>query len=354
MVEITHTRADGTTADGTAKGDGSAPILKRAGFRWAPSIKTWIIQQSRDREAKTWIINAAAEGLRAAGFEVTVSIDDTPRDFATAEAERADRIADRADRLETRAERAAAESEARLTAARQAFDAMNGQPILVGHYSEGPHRRAIARANNNMHRGIEEGRRAEQLERAARVAGDYTARRESLPTTLRRIAKLEAEERKTRRDVQPCPTSGKRGKPEKVVPGRTITCPVCYHEVTFGSDLRVEEHGRRISQATADQRLAELADELAYWRKVVADQQDDGAKVWGPNDFKPGDRVLSWAGWREVLKVNAKSLTVPSGYSWNDRIRYDDVTDRRPAEEAGQVVHVDVDADDGPTDGGCE
>jgi hypothetical protein len=327
MVEIIHTRADGTIADGTAKGDGSAPILKRAGFRWAPSIRTWIVQQSRDRDAKTWIIDAAAEQLRAAGFEVTVSIDDTPRDFATAEADRADRVAGRADRLEVRAERAAAESAARLEAARQAFDAMNGTPILVGHYSEGRHRRAIARADNNMRRGIEEGRRAEQLNRAAEVAGDYTARRESLPTTLRRIAKLEAEERKTRRDMQPCPISGKRVKPEGQ--GKTLECRLCWTTITFGET--VPDHGRR---------------------KVVADQQADGAKVWGPGDFKPGDRVLSWGGWREVLKVNAKSLTVPSGYSWNDRISYDDVRGQRPAAEAGQVVHVD--AEDGPEDGGCE
>jgi hypothetical protein len=53
-ITISHTRAEGTIVDGTAKGDGTAPILKAAGFRWAPSIKAWIIQQSRDRAAKTW------------------------------------------------------------------------------------------------------------------------------------------------------------------------------------------------------------------------------------------------------------------------------------------------------------
>jgi hypothetical protein len=346
MVEITHSRLDGTVVYGTEKGDGSAPILKGAGFRWAPSLKAWIVQQSRDRDAKRWKIDAAAAGLREAGFEVQVLIDDTPRDFAVAEADRAERVAERADRLEGAAERAARESEARYAAATQAFDLMNGQPILVGHHSERRHRREIDRANSNMHKSIEEDRKAKHYERAAQVAGRYTERRESLPTTLRRIEKLEAERRKAERDREPCPTSGRKGKAEKVEPGRTITCPVCYHEVVFGEDLRIVEHGRRISEAHAERIIGEVDDQLAYWRRVVDEQQEAGAKVWGPADFRPGDRVLSWGGWREVLKVNAKSLTVPSGYSWNDRIRYDDVRGRRAAEEAGQVDLVAEDADD--------
>jgi hypothetical protein len=349
MVEIIHTRADGTMAHGTTRGDGSAPILKRAGFRWAPSLKTWIVQQSRDRAVKSWIVDAAAEGLRAAGFEVTVSIDDTPRAFAEAEAERAERISERADRLEGRAGRATSEAEARYAAARREADLIPpGQPILVGHHSERGHRAALKRIDNNMRRSIEADRAATHYERAAKVAGQYTARRESLPTTLRRIAKLEAEERKTRRDMQPCPTSARKAKAGNE--GRTFTCPRCYNEQTIGADLLVPDHGRRISQATADQRLAELADELAYWRKVVADQEEDGAKVWGPADFRPGDRVRYWGGWREVLKVNAKSLTVPSGYSWDERLPYDEVRGRRAAgDPGGQVEHVDQE-DDGPAD----
>ena len=33
--------------------------------------------------------------------------------------------------------------------------------------------------------------------------------------------------------------------------------------------------------------------------------------------------------WREVLRVNAKSLTVPSGYSWTDTIPYHQVRGKR-------------------------
>lgn len=40
-----------------------------------------------------------------------------------------------------------------------------GQPILVGHHSEGYHRRHIGRMNSNMEKGLEELKKAEYYER---------------------------------------------------------------------------------------------------------------------------------------------------------------------------------------------
>ena len=57
------------------------------------------IPQSRDQLAKRWQIDQAAKALRAAGHEVTVEIDDTPRDMAEVKADRADRLDARYDRL---------------------------------------------------------------------------------------------------------------------------------------------------------------------------------------------------------------------------------------------------------------
>jgi hypothetical protein len=42
-----------------------------------------------------------------------------------------------------------------------------GQPILVGHHSEKRHRRVIEKANNAMHKSIEESNKAEEYERRA-------------------------------------------------------------------------------------------------------------------------------------------------------------------------------------------
>jgi len=46
-----------------------------------------------------------------------------------------------------------------------------GQPILVGHHSEGRHRRAIARADNAMRKSIDEGKRAGDLRARAAAVG---------------------------------------------------------------------------------------------------------------------------------------------------------------------------------------
>ena len=61
------------------------------------------IAQSRDHLAKRWQIDAAAEALRQAGFEVTVEIDDTPRDVAEVKADRAERLDGRYERLTAKA-----------------------------------------------------------------------------------------------------------------------------------------------------------------------------------------------------------------------------------------------------------
>jgi hypothetical protein len=330
-VTITHTRAEGTIVHGTARGDGSAPILKAAGFRWAPTIKAWIIAQSRDRAAKTWRINQAAEDLRAAGFEIEVSIDDTPRSFAEAEAARAERIEERAERLAERAERASAAAAAHYQAAREEASYIPpGQPILVGHHSERGHRAALKRIDQRMRSSIAEDSKATRYERAAEVAGRYVQRREALGTTLRRIEKLEADARRVQRDMEPCPTSG-RGPAKPEAEGQTVTCPRCYGEITI-TGRRVPDHGRTVSVEWGERRLAEIRDELAYWRQVVADRQATGAKVWSKADFRKGDQVFDGWLWRPVLRVNAKSLTVPSGYSWTDTLPYDKVRGRREGE----------------------
>jgi Domain of unknown function (DUF3560) len=297
-ITISHTRAEGTIVNGTARGDGTAAILKAAGFRWAPSLRAWIVQQSRDRAAHTWKIDRAAEGLRAAGFEVKVTIDETPRAFAEAEAERQARAEARAEVYAERSERAETAAASAYQAAHAELDLIPpGQPILVGHHSERGHRAALERIDNRMRRSIEEDAKATHYQRAATVAGRYTQRREALGTTLRRIDKLEAAQRQIDRYI---------------AEGRAPE----------GSDYR----------ARLDANHAQNADELTHWRQVVADQEAAGAKVWSKADFAKGDQVQDDFGrWHEVLRVNAKSLTVPTPYSWTETIPYDKVRGKRTA-----------------------
>lgn len=81
----------------------------------------------------------------------------------------------RKERLEAASDRASAKSNAAYKRADMSEGATGiplGQPILVGHHSEGRHRAAIKRADNAMRTTIEEGKKA----------GDYAAKAESVGT----------------------------------------------------------------------------------------------------------------------------------------------------------------------------
>ena len=72
---------------------------------------------------------------------------------------------DRPDARRARLERAAArqsrEAEARREAADRVVEAIPfGQPVLVGHHSEGRHRRSLERADQNMRKSFERSERA--------------------------------------------------------------------------------------------------------------------------------------------------------------------------------------------------
>lgn len=80
----------------------------------------------------------------------------------------------RRERLEAAADRARAKSDAYLDRGDMREERSGipfGQPILVGHHSEGRHRRAIARAQAAMNKGLEEHKRADRLASRAAAVG---------------------------------------------------------------------------------------------------------------------------------------------------------------------------------------
>jgi hypothetical protein len=91
---------------------------------------------------------------------------------------------------------------------------------------------------------------------------------------LRRIDKLEADRRRVRRSLDRC---------------------------IAGSPVAEELAGQ----------LAELDEQLAHWRERIRQAEAEGFKVWSRADFQKGDFVRYRGTWYEVLRVNAKSLTIP-------------------------------------------
>ncbi|MFD7972985.1 DUF3560 domain-containing protein [Streptomyces clavifer] len=319
MITIRHTRAEGTLIEGSEKGDGVYDIVRHRGFRYFRSIERIGITGSRDRAAQTWKINPAAEALREAGFEVTVVIDeDTRRSFAEAEAEKAERAEDRAGRYEERAGRAQGSSNKLRAEARRRMDSIPfGQPTMPDHHSYSRDRNFRDRTQRMYGKAIAEGQRAAYLASRSEAAENTQRHRNNPAVTLRRIAKLEADLRRVHRRQA---GQSAHGFPLELTPET------------------VAELGRREE---------EISEELTYWRTLVAQAEADGFKVWGKADFTKGDFVQCGSRWYEVLRVNAKTLTVPGGpenkpvvsaenraYSWNDHLPYDRVTGHISAEEA--------------------
>ena len=334
VITITHTHASGTLIEGSHKGDGVYEILRglRGNWRYFPSLRQIGLGQSRDRAAKTWDINQAAEALRAAGHEVTVTIDESDRrSFATAEAERYERAGSRAQYHEDVAGSAEARADAAYRAEHGILDGIPaGQPILVGHHSERRHRRDLDRAESLRRKARDESERAEYHADRAEVAARFQARREDIPTTLRRIKKLEADERRLR--------AGLTGRPDYY-----------QNEASEWKCRLIKPEGDYLARLEAS--LADVREALAYWREHVRAAEESGVKVWTCADFAKGDFARRHGQWVEVIRVNAKSLTVPAildmrpvatkagaQYSWTDTLPYDEVTGRTSAADMAALL----------------
>lgn len=331
LITLRHTPAEGTLVEGSRRGDGVWEVLKdlrsrgQGNWKWSREIGLYL-GQSRDKAAQMWKIEAAANALRDAGFEVGFEVDDTARrSFADAEQERYERAEDRAGRFGEYADNAAGRSHAAWQRSHQISERFwMGQPILVGHHSERGARRDQQRMDDTMRRSIAEDDKAGYWADRAAAAEKYQDRRESVPRTLRRIEKLEAEARDIRRRLE--------GSGDEV----------------YGTD-KPATGGYRRRLLT---RAISLADELAYWREHIKQQEAEGVKIWGPADFKVGDYVFD-GHWCQVERVNPKTLSVPSGNNdhllrvvrrdtvthamgpsrWVRKIPYPEVRGRKSAEE---------------------
>lgn len=284
-IVIRHTHEHGTTVEGSSRGDGVWDALRPLGwtYRRNPGI---FIRGSRYKSADRWKINRAADAVRALGLSCAVAIEET-LSFAEREAARVDAAEERAERFTDRSGRAAASSQS----ARDASDRIGerfwmGQPILVGHHSEGRARRDQERMHNAMRKSIAEGERAGYWASRAAAADAYERYRKNPGRTLRRIEKLDAERRGVLRERDGVDDKGRRADVWRRQP----------------SEARRQELTRR---------LAEYDEELTYWAETIKEAERRGFKVWGRADFVKGDFVQWRGSWYEVTRANAKTATVP-------------------------------------------
>lgn len=320
-ITVTHTAEAGTLIDGTSKGDGTNVILKAHGWRWFPSLGTWGIRNSRDRAPKRHIITATADALRAAGFDVEIDIDPTARPTALVEADRVARQAARVDALAAKAERRSTQAEQAWVAEERAVDALppGGEPIKIGHHSEGRHRRAIDKAHNATRKAIDATDAAKTAQQRADAAAVTTRARYSPETVANRIDTLEAEQRAEQRRLD----------------GHERTLFI--HDGVRHTEKTTPATGPQREQIIA--RMAERADQITYWQQIRAEQIADGTTTdYGPDTIAVGDRI-AWRGtWYPVKRVHKKTVTIPSivGGSWTDTMPYTKIT--------GHIRAADYDA----------
>lgn len=303
---ITHTDADGTMLGGTARGDGSAAVVKALGWRWGRSIGptgSWYVPRSRGVPPQRELIEATAQALGAAGFGVEVRIDATPADRAQAEELRAQASQARAQRLTARARREQGLAQDRWEAGRRLAEAIPfGQPILLGHHSQARAERDRDRIAAHTQASIAHQRAGDAAAAAARTAAGSTSARHNPVTVANRIERLAAavhsEERLLAR-------SARSSSPEE----------------------SLQRRRERLEATRAD---------LAHWEQVRARQLTQGvATDYGPGTVATGDAVKIRGQWRRVVRANAKSVSVATDYSRAARTPWHEVQDHRKAGEPG-------------------
>ncbi|MGW5401976.1 DUF3560 domain-containing protein [Streptomyces sp. NPDC003952] len=325
-IEITHTRREGTLIEGTSRKDGSAEILRlreygrtqRQPFRWSRNLDCWYLPHSRDHATYTPSLELLAQRLRDTGFEVTLTIDNADRrSFSEAEQDREEKAEGRAERFGGYADNAARNSEAAWKSSHEISERFAyGQPILIGHHSEGRARRDHARMDNAMRKSIGERDRAEHWTGRAQAAANYERFKKDPGRMLRRLDKLWADLRAVEK--------WQRGESAK-------------------------GYSRNPNDPELTIRHEELTEEIEHWQQIIKDAEAEGFKVWSKADFTRGDFVLYRGTWYEVLRVNPKSVTIPHIHNgvgqhvvratgnrhddWTWTVPYDDVSGRKSADE---------------------
>ncbi|GLY33433.1 DUF3560 domain-containing protein [Kineosporia sp. NBRC 101731] len=311
---------DWVAVTGTLKGDPLIPILLPRPWVWSRSAAGYVLPRS----LKPWTRQTRIqEFLRAAGDNgVMVEVEDTGAVLSEAERRqgRDQRLDIRADRHEHAAEKATASADADHAASRRISDGYPmGQPILIGHRSEGRHRRDLERRDRLDTRSMEARREARVRSRLAAEIRRIQEQGESPVTIGLRIERHQAEI-------------------------RVIERRLAQHEQAVGpeSPALAERTGLRpmsdtyVERSTAErERLLEAVD---LDRGVLAALEAEGSLVvYGPHNVNVGDFVFGAGLWHVVRKVNKKTVGVPSmvGGDWLDKLPFVKITQhRRPTDNA--------------------
>lgn len=214
--------------------------------------------------------------------------------------------------------------EARAEAHRAAADRISenipfGQPILVGHHSDTRARRDAQRIRTNIDKSLAAHQGAREAHAAADRAERIATGAESVVTITNRIERNEALVRKIDRELAAHETA--EGIIDKVGANHPKVEAVGTDRLGLRSPERLAQLGRM---------KAEALDAIGHDRLQL---EAAGGVTYGKHNVSPGDVIVSRGGaYRPVLRANAKSATVPTGYSWTDTV---------PWSKVGKVIRAE-------------
>jgi len=230
--------------------------MKAVGFKWSSAQMKWY---AKDNTRTRQVANELATQGEDVGEHLT---------FEQKMERDKDRAGRRQERLGAKAEKLESVAESKLEQAHKMADVIPfGQPILIGHHSEGRDRRYRERIHGTYEKGFEAMKEAKEVSQRLEGSQALSRKRETPGYMSRKIDKLETDLRKFERD-------------------------------------KGQWQGH---SAEWEKRTNDLKEQIAYWKKELGEA--GGLKVT-PADVKAGDEILYIGTWYEVVRVNPKTVTI--------------------------------------------
>lgn len=312
--------------------------VKAAGFSWAPKQELFV--------APAW--TPAREDL---AIELAGEIEDEDKSLVERAEDRSERFVDYANA------RASDSTKAQAAADEIAGMIPFGQPILVGHHSEGRARRDSERIQNGTRKSIRCWEQSQYWRSRAESAVRAAKYKERPDVRARRIKKIEAEKRAVERTKAHCVNAlsiwsrdmdsetalkiaGNSEFGDFVLPRKETDrpdfdqCPDAYAVLSNGFPelygprtlQEVLEAGRAAYPpriARCDRWLAHYEHRLAYERAML---EADGGTVTDRNAPEVGGACRCWVNrrnWCEIVKVNKVTVSLKDnwGNGGNDFLR---------------------------------
>lgn len=301
-ITIEHS-GDGTLVHGTTRGGPEVAVLKENGFRWSRNLGAWYLPRTMGEASRAQRVKAVEARL---GERVQVDRGDLAKSGTAAEraAAKVDRDRELAAHHSGKAKQLAATADAHLSRAREIGSHIPiGQPILVGHHSEGRHRRDLAKIDSQYRKGFEAHSAAQLAEERAGSAEARVARATNPQALSRRIDRNEAELRKL----------------DRILDGSTSGPGYIYKPEP------ASEHRDRLEAMRTDLRAT-----IAHDKATLA---GTGAVIHSKATVKAGDLVQIRGSSYSVHKANPKTVEVHT-HGLHLKYPYHEIQKHTPSEKA--------------------